>query len=155
MQTIRVNLDNGAATQYSGYGFNSMCVFNGVIIAAGDDGLFRACCGDSDNGTAIDAYFVTSLTNLGSTNKKRVSKVYLGFECDGDMTVTITGDEKTTSPAYTLDAELSEGQQRRRCSTGKGMKWHYGSFRFDNVDGADFSVDHAQATVLFLSHGEK
>lgn len=141
MQTIRTNLTNNASTQYTNFDFTSMCVFNGVVLGAGPAGLRKLCCGDDDNATAIAAYFILATSNFGMAGKKRCSNAYFDVECDGSMTISLTGDGKTTVGPYAATALLDEGTQRRRADMGRGLKWSYGAFKVENVAGADFSVD--------------
>ena len=75
MQTIRTNLINYAPTQYTNFNYTSMCVFNGVVLGAGSSGLYRACCGDTDNAVAIDAYFVPHKTDFGIANEKTIEQL--------------------------------------------------------------------------------
>jgi len=155
MQTIRTNLVNAASTQYNNHDFTSMCVFNGVILGAGATGLSKLCCGSTDNGSSITAYFIPALTSLGTMNQKRLSHMYIGGEFSGNLAVQITGDETNVSPIYTLESKSTEGQQRRRLTVGRGQVWTYGSFKFSNVSGSDFSIDYVQVFTENKKHGIK
>jgi len=156
MQTIRTNLKNSASTQYTNFNYTSMCRFNGVMLGAGQGGLFKACCGTDDNGTNIDAYFIPVLTNFGDPRPKRLRHAYVsGGDFTGDTKFTVTGDEKTVSPEYTILRESTEGQQRRRVTLGRGLSFTYGSFKFMNVTGSDFSIDSVHLDIEQKQHGIK
>jgi len=141
MQSVRTNLKINASSQYTSFNFNSMCMFNGVVIGSSDEGLFKCCCGDDDNGTDIDAYFIPVRTNFGTTNIKRCWWVYFGFETNGDMALEITGDEETTTDPYEIPYNLEKGQQGRKVPVSKMFTWTYGEFKFSNTLGCNFTVD--------------
>lgn len=153
MQTVHTNIKNNSPTQFTNYDHNSMCMFNGVALGAGTDGLNKICCSGTDNGVAIDAYFVTMKNNFGTLNKKRFRYIYSGFRCGGEMSVEITGDDKTTIGPYYLSAESSEGQQRRRTTTGQGLSFGYASLKFSNMLGCDFAFDSIEAEVEDKQYG--
>jgi hypothetical protein len=141
MQTITTNLKINASSQYTAHDYNSMCRFNGAILGAGAAGLFKVRTGDSDNAVKIDAYFIPVMSDLGSIEKKRPWYLYLGYECDGQMRVEITGDEEVVTHSYSVDATSSKGQHSKRIPLMKKYAWTYGKFKFSNVLGCDFSVD--------------
>jgi len=152
MQTVRTNLSNNASSQYTNFDFNSMCRFNGVILAAGAGGLFKACCGSDDNGTDIDAYFTPVKTNFGSLNKKRERHVYLAGECDGEMQVDLICDDKAAIGPYEVAFQPTEGQQRRRVKVG-ASDFAYASHKVGNVDGSNFSIDIIEAYLDVKPYG--
>jgi hypothetical protein len=155
MQTINTNIKINASTQFSGFNFNSMCVFNGVALGAGPDGLYKICCSGTDSGTAIDAYFTTMKTNFGTLNKKRARYIYAGCRSGGEIAVEITGDDKTTAGPYIMAAEPTEGQQRRRVTVGQGLSFGYANLKFSNVLGCDFAIDEVEAEIEERKYGGK
>jgi hypothetical protein len=156
MQTVRTNLKNGASTQYTNFNYTSMCSFNGVTLGAGSTGLFKVHSGNDDNGVAISAYFIPVLTNFGDPRPKRLRHAYVsGGDFTGDIKFTVTGDEKTVSPEYTILRESTEGQQRRRTTLGRGLSFTYGSFKFINMTGSDFSIDSVHLDIEQKQHGIK
>jgi len=142
MQTVRTNLKNNASTQYSNFDFQSMIVFNGVILGAGPSGLRKLCCGSTDAGTAIASYFIPATSNFGLSGDKRVIQAYFDFECSGSMQISLTGDGKTTIGPFTVTANSTEGAQRRRVTFGRGLKWSYAKVKVENVSGSSFSIDN-------------
>jgi len=153
MQTVRTNMKGIASTQYSNYPFTGFCIFNGQIVGAGPGGISKLCTGDDDDGTDIDAYFIPLMSNFGSMNEKRVEFIYTSYQADGNIKVSITGDEKTTIGPYTIITNLTQGQQRRGTRVGRGLSWTYGTLKIENVDGSYFAVDAIQALVNIKSHG--
>lgn len=153
MQTVRTNLKINASTQYTNFNYNSMCRFNGVTLGAGADGLFRACCGDDDNGVAIDAYFMPAMTNLGTLHPKRLWYLYLGYQSTGGLQIEIIGDEQTTSNPYVVNATAGKGQHYKRIPINKQHVWTYGQFKISNISGSDFSVDLIQIVAKAIRRG--
>ena len=151
MQSVRVNLSLNAASQYTNFNYNSMCRFNGVILGAGDAGVFKACCGTSDNGTNIAAYFTTLLTNFGSLDLKRAWYVYLGGQ-GGGATLTVTKDEATTEN-YQIAALSAQGA--KRIPVGKKTAWTYCALKISNLAGADFSIDTIKMFIKALGRGRR
>ena len=88
-------------------------------------------------------------------NEKRPNKLYIYGECTGSLTVTLTGDEGTVKGPYTAKFLKNKGQQRRRVPLGYKLKFTYGSFKFSNVKGCDFSVDTVIVKTADLRHGVK
>lgn len=152
MQTTRTNINNMASTQYTNFDFTSMCVFNGVVIGGGPDGLFKACCGDSDNGTPIDAYFTMFNTDLNDSAKKRARFIKVGMSCDGDINMTFMGDGKNAIGPYTISADITEGYQSRRVTVTSQEQFVYESLKFSNVDGSFFSIDNIKANIYRTGH---
>ncbi len=142
MQTVRTNLKINASSQYTNFNHTSMCMFNGIMLGAGTNGLFKACCGNTDNGVAIDAYFVQLKTNFGQMNEKRARYLYFGFESGGTLQATVTGDDTIVSGPRDIVPAATKGQQKIRITMPRSLySWSYGSVKVNNVAGCDFSVD--------------
>lgn len=152
MQTVRTNLTNAASTQYTNFDFNSMCLFNGVLLGAGSDGLFKICCSDSDNGTPIEAYFVPAKTSLGQANQKRIDQIYLGYTGDGSLDIEIFNEDDCAIGPYRATS-VGSNYQRRRVTPGHGFYWSYGSLKISNVDGSYFSIDTLDLLLQLKTHG--
>jgi hypothetical protein len=141
MNTIRTNIKTNASTQYSNFDIVSMCEFNGEVLGAGPDGLFKLNTGCFDGADQIDAHMVLPTSTLGNPGKKRARQGWIEGECTGAMSISLTGDDKTTIGPYTATFAVEDGAQRRRVVFGKGLKWNYGKFRIANVNGSKFSID--------------
>ena len=147
MQTIRTNLQNGASTQYTNFNYTGMCKFNGVVLGACSDGLFKACCGTTDNGVAIDASFIPYTVDFNDNHPKRLRRVYVGGEIENKFSLTITGNSVNVNGAYEIESNVDEKRQVKMfsISRGTGYKFVYADFKFENVDGSFFAVDSIQA----------
>ena len=138
-RTWVLNLRKGALTEYDGFAFNSYTVFNGVVLAAGPAGLFSLGAQDTDAGTAITGRVKTGQDAFGSSVHKRVPRLYVGCDTEGDMlfrVITTEGGSRT----YSLPDNHVRGIQQRRVPIGKGVKSRYFQFEVENVAGADFSI---------------
>lgn len=151
MYTIRTNILRTALTQYTNFDFNSMMMFNGVMLGASDVGLYKLNCGNDDNGVNIDAYFIPITTDFGINNPKRLRFIYFGYESDGDIKIGVTPDEKDEKD---YDIESTKiGQQRRRIPITRDQVGRYWKFKISNVDGSDFSVDSISLIGMILNNG--
>lgn len=102
---IRVNASNMAVSQYSGLSFDSLIVFNGVLIGGGTSGIFKFE-GNTDNGTDIDATLKSCSTDLGISNTKRMRSFLLMGEFEGDLEVyPVVNDDE--GEIHTVVAEES------------------------------------------------
>jgi len=143
MQTVRTNLKHPmlAASQYTNNDYNSMCVFNGVILGAGDGGVRKLCCGNLDGATAISASFTPHLSDFGVDRPKRFRYLYFGGEYAGNMTVTVVTDQKKTCAAKTLTTTGKTGQHRPSVTAERVTPFMYATIKVANVAGAYFAVD--------------
>lgn len=155
MQTIRTNLNINASTQYTNFNYTSMCMFNGLVIAAGAGGLFKLCCGDDDNTVAIDAYFIPSTVDFNDDHQKRLRRVYVGGTLDGKLNLTITGNGNSINGPYTITHNADETTQVKMFAINRGIgyKWVYADFKFENVDGSFFAIDSVRA--LYSIHSRR
>jgi len=149
MQTVRLNLKipGTAPTQYSAFPFTSMCRFRGKLFGAGPSGVFRFDYGDTDNGTAIAAYFVLPTTTFGQHDTMYERFIYAYGSWDSAITVEVTGNGKTTIGPYTLTADATEDYQRKRTVPMAHMNFSYVSHKVSNVSGGDFLLDKIEAHV--------
>jgi len=149
MQTIRTNLTNNASTQYTNYDFQSMIVFNGIILGAGTAGLRKLCCGNDDEGTDIAAYFKTGLSTLNWIGKKKNRFIYLGVETEGTIIITPIIDGTNGTPVtFTPN---SNGKQFMKMSVPNNNMGYYWAYKVENVDGCWFSVDEVTVLPTYLS----
>jgi hypothetical protein len=155
MQTIRTNLYINASTQYTNFNFTSMCMFNGVVLGAGASGLFKLCCSDTDNAVAIDAYFIPYTVDFNDDHHKRLRRVYIGGNLDGDLKLTVTGNGNSVNGPYTITYNASETVQVKMfaIARSKGYKWVYADFKFENVNGSFFAIDSIR--TLYSIHSRR
>lgn len=153
MPTIDLNLLLKAPTQYISASFTSYANFNGFVLGTSSDGLSQVCCGDSDNGDDIEAYFTPMSTDFGIKSPKRLRYVYLGFQSTANLELNVYVDDKVVR-TYTVKANKS-GQQRTRVTIGRDGKGRYWSIKVKNTSGCSFAIDSIQVMPVILSEGFK
>ena len=147
---ICLNLRQLAPSQYANYNFNSFCELGEDVLAAGDDGIFTLDGTDNDNGTPITAYFEPLLTDLGIANPKRMRGLYLGYEANGTIKVTVEVDELHERIEYVFPAGKGRLQGGGRASGRKDQTGRYWKYQIKNTRGCDFSVDRLEVIPIIL-----
>lgn len=151
MQTVRLSIPNNALTQYDNFNVVSLCQFNGKILGAGPDGLFRLSCEDDDNGADIEAYIKTFALKLDHEAEKRVRFIYLNIETDGDVIVTPIVDG-AIKESITFSPR-GAGRQFIKKSVARTSRGVYWQFKIENVGGCWFSLDNIEVLTVPLSRG--
>ena len=135
-KTITLNTRINAASEYTNFGFNSMCAFNGMHLVASEAGIF-AIAGDTDNSTKIVSKVKSGITDLDSTEYKRISQFYIHGTMDSGLVLSLTtedGEERK----YQVTQE-NERVKVLRFLTGRGVysrNWQWGlegRFRVDQL----------------------
>ena len=112
---------------YSGFNFNSYCVFENRAYGANDDGVYELT-GSTDAGATIHTGVVLSSTNFGSANQKKFRRGYLGIS--GTAPVMVFQTENGQRETYNID---SEGKVV--ASSGlKSKSWKLSIADFDTLD---------------------
>jgi len=142
-------LQSRATTQYVNYDFNSMVKFGDKYLGACSDGIYELD-GDTDDGKYIGAYFEPIVTDFGISNPKKIRFVFLGYEAEGDLIVTLAADEGARQ-SYVVDS-LKTGQQSRCITTNRNMQGRYPMLGVSNVCGCDFGVDSIDVAIVTMPH---
>lgn len=137
MNTIVVNLKNGAVTEYTNHDFDSVTPTH----AGSALGLY-AFGGDKDVAAPIVGTFKTGKGLWDSTLKKMVDLVFLSIQTSRAGRVLIDGQTASYSYPFTVDPG---GESR--CKTGRGIRETYLAIGYTNPDGADFQVDRFEVNV--------
>jgi len=143
---IRLNTVNFAASQYSGFAFNSMCVFNGEVICADSSGIVRHV-GDTDKSTEIVAYFQTPSTDLQTHRQKSFRKVYLEGSSSGNLSVAavVGGVEGVFATVEALGVVGDNQYVFPLAHTDRGANI---GILVKNKNGEDFTVSSIYATIV-------
>lgn len=136
---IAMHTEALSLTTYSNFPFNSFAAFNGLYLAAGDNGIF-ALTGSTDNGAIIQAAARTGLTDFGTSFLKRVDRAYVGYRTNGDLLVRVFTDEVNIRD-YRLTGSGATGLHGNHLRIGKGLGARYWQFEVQNMNGADFNLD--------------
>jgi len=152
MFTLCTNLKTAkATTQFTNYDFNSFCNFNGMSLAAGDEGLFELG-GNLDNGQRIDAYFEPIVSSWGTLNAKHIRYFYVGYECDGELELSLL-NQGTKFATYNIPCPIPNTQLKTRITISKDPAQVYWAFGIGNINGSDFSIDEINALFITRNHG--
>jgi hypothetical protein len=89
-------------SMYSGFNFNSYCVFENRAFGANDLGVYELA-GTTDAGSEIHTGVVLSGTDFGIPNQKRFRKGYLGIT--GNTHVMVFETDNGKREAYNIDAQ--------------------------------------------------
>jgi len=89
-------------SMYSGYNFNSFCIFENRAFGANDTGIFELT-GETDAGATIHTGAILSETDFGIPNKKKFRRGYLGIT--GTSPTMVFEAEDGTRQAYSIDTE--------------------------------------------------
>lgn len=143
-------LERAAPTQYAGYDFNSMAKFGDVYLGAGENGIFVLDSGDRDAGSDIEAFFELATSDWGAAHPKRIRRLYVSYEADGDLMLTVQDDEGR-SRNFVLEPSFPDSKQHTsRVAIGRDGRGTYWMVRIDNLNGSDFSVDRIQVVPVLL-----
>ncbi len=141
-----VNTDLWAATRFTNYDFDSYAKIGDSYYAASEDGLFELD-GDDDDGTGIDASAMLKQDRAGSSQQKRVDRVYVHGTSDGKVEVRVitpAGDLY----AYRSEVSLGDEVSVQRVKIGRGLVAQYWRFEVRNVDGGALDVDEIEVVSL-------
>ena len=114
-------------SMYSGFDFNSYCVFEDRAFGANDTGVFELT-GATDAGNVIHTGAVLSDTDFGSRNNKRFRKGYLAVS--GDSPLMILETEDGGRQAYTVDT----GGRTVFSHDQKSKKWKISIADFETLE---------------------
>jgi len=124
-----VNLQNKAATQYSGYDFTSISGNYGTK----DDGIHNL-------NAAVDVPWSVDFgkINFGSEELKHLPNAYVGVDSGEPMILTVTLPDGT---AYDYTARSSGTDLKmQRIDVGKGLRANWFNLSLSNDTGSDFSL---------------
>lgn len=147
-----MNLKNRAISQVT-QRYNSMCLVNGVPLAATDRGLIRIG-GYSDNGEPIRAWMLSGKFDLGADNIKRFRYFYFGLKGDGDLRLSIWADDRLVRD-YVVPVEAHRGRQEIRVMVGRGAAARYWRWKVENVNGSFFSLYSVRALPCQVLTGQR
>ena len=128
-------------------------MFNGIPIAANEDGIYQLDNQDNDSGTRIDAFFEVITSNFGINNAKRMRKGFIGYESSGNMVLKVTADDEKEQSYFLKPVKKQQLQHKTLIPLSRDIKGDYFTYRFENQNGCDFSVDSFDVTAVLLGMG--
>jgi hypothetical protein len=114
-------------SMYSGFGFNSYCVYEGRAFGANDTGIYELV-GDTDAGEKIHTGVILSETDFSSPNQKKFRRGYLGIS--GDAPVMVFETESGQRQVYAIDTQGKVVFS----SELKSKKWKLSIADFDTLE---------------------
>ena len=137
-KAVVMNLENRAVTEYKNYNFNSLVMWNGMLLGTNEEGLYIIG-GDTDIGTAIEAYIQSGTYDLTEGAITIPKEAWMTYRSDGDVKVEVREDESTV---YNYNVEkVALGIKEGRAKFGKGFKGRFYRFGIKNVAGSDFDIN--------------
>ena len=134
MNTIALNTETGAVSEYTRHAFQSVTPTHGGSAT----GLF-AFGGDTDAGLPIVSEIRLPSTLRESTLKQAIAMVYLSMQGEGNASLTVYGAQNDWAYSFPL---RPSGQTR--CPVGKGIRENYLGFGLANPDGQAFTLDRVE-----------
>ena len=118
-------------SMYSGFDFNSYCIFENRAFGANSSGIYELA-GSTDAGSEIHTGAILSKTDFGSANQKKFRKGYL--DISGTAPKMILETESGERQAYSIDA-----QGKVTASTAlKSKKWALSVAEFESLSSMKF-----------------
>lgn len=124
-----MNIENTAASQYTGYDFTSIS----GTYATGAGGFY-----DLAGTGSVDAHIGFGKDDFGAENLKRLPACYLGVSSDAPMELRVsTPDDED----YRYEARSSGADVRiQRVDPGKGLMANWYELSIYNTEGSDFTL---------------
>lgn len=123
-----MNTSNGAASEYQGLNFNSLCKIGNRYFGASDTGIHEIA-GNDDDGTSIATYVQSGLIDFGTALEKSVPVAYLGADVDGRVALGISVSEKAGIATYWYEANRELAAINNvKVPIGKGLSGRYWKF---------------------------
>ncbi len=123
-----MNTANGAASEYQGLNFNSLCKIGNRYFGASDTGIHEIA-GNDDDGTSIATYVQSGLIDFGTALEKSVPVAYLGADVDGRVALGVSVSEKAGVSTYWYEANRELAAINNvKVPIGKGLSGRYWKF---------------------------
>ena len=123
-----MNTANGAASEYQGLNFNSLCKIGNRYFGASDTGIHEIT-GNDDDGTSIATYVQSGLIDFGTALEKSVPVAYLGADVDGRVAFGVSVSEKAGVSTYWYEANRELAAINNvKVPIGKGLSGRYWKF---------------------------
>lgn len=141
-ECVVMNTKSSAITEYKDYAFNSYTRFNGVDLAANQNGIYALDTSSLDESTyKIKAHIKTGQVDLYKESIQRLRNAYLTHETDGDVRITSVGDKAATRTYYLALQNSLNGVRERRIKFERGIRNRHFDFKIENIDGSELEID--------------
>lgn len=139
-------------TQMSKMNFNSLCrLDNGTTIGVSSSGIFAIDSGDDDNGNKIDAFIEFPSTDFNLPNQKKLRKIFLGIEADGNMTLSVKPDGGSFIESK-LDVDVDSSREEGIAAPfRRDVRGRYLVVKISNTNGCYFFLGSIDVELMLGS----
>lgn len=140
-----VNLITGAASAYTGFGFNGFVSVDGISYGWRSDGLYKIGA-ETDDGENISALVDFGVSDYGNARIKTISTAWLGVRTDGQVYVKAIADDgrevvyRATASTDTHKAIMAKGVSGRQWS----LVLEIADASFASLDSVELEVGISQ-----------
>ena len=139
---VVMNTKINAVSEYEDYAFNSYTRFNGVNLAANQNGIYELDETSQDEGTyVIKAHIKSGEIDTYNGTIQRLRNAYLSHESDGDLQMVTKADDTITRKYSLVKPQDSSGIIERRIKFEKGIKDRVFDFKIENVNGSSMDIE--------------
>lgn len=146
-QTLILNTNNFATSQFLQHFANSAAMFNGELLVANSTGLYVT---DNESTEQISAFVEFPRSDLGYPGYKSPRAILLGCLCDGVISVSITDENNITKEYYT---KVLEGEDGCKIGLDSNQRSRYFIVKVANVNGSYFSL--SSVAMIFIPGPER
>ena len=142
---FEMNMDNGSFIVKTDINASSfLSIGDDLYFTNSQNNIFQYGVGNTYNGDNINAVWETGIIHFGEQNARKIlNRVYFTAKGSGTIRVTSISERKTVTRDIELTSDFEFYRQRVR-NKGRLMK-----FRFENIDGCDFTIKQPQFMVDF------
>jgi hypothetical protein len=143
---LSVNTRAIGVAEYTGLAINSMCLFNGMYLAATSSAIVELT-GTTDSGVLIQSKFKGGFTNFGNTNSKRLVAGYTSLTTDGELSMSLQSDDNSELVYRIVPRSIGKHTAKVRFGLGvRGIQWRLGLYN----NGNDFRINNVALDVESL-----
>lgn len=133
-------------TTYSNYNFTKATKFNNKYLFSNPVGLYEYGA-ITDDGSLITSYIQTAGLTFGTSDKKSVPSIYLGYSSDGTSILKVSPDG-IGSFYYKLN-KYSNNLDTKKIDIGKGLEGRY--FQFEIItDASHFDLESIEFLPMII-----
>lgn len=145
LRSLVLNCNTTGLTTYTNMRFNSMIQTpDGKVYAAGPQGIYELS-GDTDQGAGIDAHIELGFTDFGSTARKRLDNVYIGYAAHTPLDAVLTSEGEAVT--YSVTGQPEEYPTTCRVKPAMGHSGRYWKLRLKNTDGSRFQINSIEVSI--------
>jgi hypothetical protein len=141
-----MNTETGAPSYYDNYEFASLVEHDGVLLAAGREGLYVVQ-QDNDSGREIPGTIQTGFLDWQTSRRKRLRDIYVGYT-GAQLELKVEAyNEPYGEHTYEMVEREADAPRNNRIRVGRGLNSRYWRFTLTNPQGGAFQVFDAAANV--------